>query len=61
MSVKDTPQQDDSDRADNATVNSPDPITIYYDDSEDIPLRLAPWQLRLVRCLAKRKLPNQGE
>lgn len=61
MSVKDTPQQDDSDRADNATANSPGPITIYYDDSEDISLRLAPWQLRLVRRLAKRKLPNQGE
>ncbi|WP_354690749.1 hypothetical protein [Phytobacter sp. RSE-02] len=61
MPAKDTPPQGETVSADNTAVKSPDIITIHYSDNDDIPLRLAPWQLRLVRCLANRKLSNEEE
>lgn len=61
MSAKDTPQQDEADIANHAVVYSQGIITIYYSDSEDIPLRLTPRQLRLVQCLANRNVLNEGE
>ena len=61
MPAQDPPEQNESTITDNTTVTSPDIITIHYSDNDDIPLRLAPWQLRLVRCLANRKLLNKEE
>ena len=61
MPAQDPPEQNESTIADNTAVNSPAIITIHYCDNDDIPLRLAPWQLRLVKCLANRKLQNKEE
>ncbi|AKL12378.1 TPA: hypothetical protein I8271_001706 [Kluyvera intermedia] len=61
MSVKGTPQQNESDIAENAVVYSQGIITIHYYNNDDIPLRLTPLQLRLVQYLANRKLLNDGE